>query len=204
MSDQQPAATSNGAEATPKDQGAKTPPTAPAGEQTPRLPQTQEEFDRAIETRLARERKRFADYDELKAKAADYDKLQESMLSEQEKAVKAAREEGATEIAQKYQQRLVAADVRATAAALDFRDPSDALAHLNLNDLISGDDVDTDKVKKSLDDLAKSKPYLLNTSEQPPKRRSPRIRRPAEDGSSDSSSKSRNSAQLLRQFNRGE
>lgn len=36
---------------------------------------TQEELDKALSARLERERRKYADYDELKAKAAGYDEL---------------------------------------------------------------------------------------------------------------------------------
>ena len=66
---------------------AKTPETQ--GEQQPdngnRLPRTQEELDALIQGRLDRERKKFAGYDEFKAKAADYDKLKQAQMTEGEK-----------------------------------------------------------------------------------------------------------------------
>jgi hypothetical protein len=49
-------------------------------------PQTQADLDRIIGDRLARERGRFADYDELKAKAAEHDKAVEANQSEADKA----------------------------------------------------------------------------------------------------------------------
>lgn len=47
--------------------------------------ESQEAVDQMIESRLARERKRFADYDDLKAKAAQFDALQAEGLSESDK-----------------------------------------------------------------------------------------------------------------------
>ena len=59
------------------------------GEQQPdngnRLPRTQEELDALIQGRLDRERKKFAGYDEFKAKAADYDKLKQAQMTEDQK-----------------------------------------------------------------------------------------------------------------------
>lgn len=46
---------------------------------------TQEEFDRMVADRIARERRKFEGFDELKAKAAEFDKLKESQQTEQEK-----------------------------------------------------------------------------------------------------------------------
>lgn len=48
-------------------------------------PQTQEEFDRIIQDRLARERSKFSDYEELKAKASELDELRDSEKSELER-----------------------------------------------------------------------------------------------------------------------
>lgn len=53
----------------------------PAGDKT----FTQDEVDRIVSNRLAEERKKFGDYDELKAKAGELDKLKESSASEMDK-----------------------------------------------------------------------------------------------------------------------
>jgi ribosomal protein S18 len=46
---------------------------------------TQAEVDKQIEARLARERKKFADYDTLKKKASELDKIQEGQKTETQK-----------------------------------------------------------------------------------------------------------------------
>ena len=48
---------------------------------------TQEEFEAELGKRVFRERNKYADYDELKAKAAEYDQLQEASKSELQRAV---------------------------------------------------------------------------------------------------------------------
>ena len=66
--------------------------TADAGEQVQQeqagfsAPSSQEELDRIIQKRIERERSKFADYDDLKAKAAEFEKFEESQKSELEKA----------------------------------------------------------------------------------------------------------------------
>ena len=73
-------------------------PTTPApmtgGEPTPPAPQpsggdapkfTQADLDRVVGDRLARESKKYADYDELKKAAAELKKLQDAQLTEQQK-----------------------------------------------------------------------------------------------------------------------
>ena len=51
-----------------------------------KAPADQAELDKIIEARLARERARYADYKEVKAKAAEFDKAQEANKTELEKA----------------------------------------------------------------------------------------------------------------------
>lgn len=60
---------------------------------------TQEDLDRVLGDRLKRERAKFADYDELKAKAARLDELEAANKSELEKANERAAE--AEEVARK-------------------------------------------------------------------------------------------------------
>ena len=59
------------------------------GEQQPdngnRLPRTQEELDAVIQGRLDRERKKFVGFDELKAKAAEYEKQKQAAMTDAEK-----------------------------------------------------------------------------------------------------------------------
>lgn len=51
-----------------------------AGQYTP--PATQDDLDRIVETRLARERAKFADYEDLKRKAARLDEIEREQMSE--------------------------------------------------------------------------------------------------------------------------
>lgn len=125
---------------------------------------TQEDVDKLVNVRLARERQKFADYDEVKSKAAELDKVREASQSDLERAVTAARKEGAQQATTAANQRLVRAEARALAAGAKFRDPSDAVAFLgDLSKVrVSTDgEVDTDALNQALADLAKSKPYLL-------------------------------------------
>lgn len=58
--------------------------------------ESQDDLDRIVQQRLARERAKFADYDDLKTKASQFDELQESQKSEaqrqQERAAQLERE----------------------------------------------------------------------------------------------------------------
>jgi len=49
----------------------------------------QSEVDRIVESRLARERKKFADYDQLKERAAKLDEIEQAQLTELERERKA-------------------------------------------------------------------------------------------------------------------
>lgn len=114
---------------------------------------------------------RYSDYGDLKAKAGELDKVRQASKSEMEKAVDAARTEGASAAMQSANSRLVKAEARALAAAGQFRDPADAVAFLaDLSSInVSPDgDVDADRLKTALAELAKAKPYLL--VEEKPKR----------------------------------
>jgi hypothetical protein len=151
------------------------PPAAPAeppkpAEYTP--PGSQADLDRMISERVARERAKYGDYNDLKAKAARLDQIEQANASETEKAVKAAREEGRAEVLKTANERLVNAEVRALAAAAKFRDPTDAIAQLaaRLGEVKVGDsgEVDGTAVKALLDELATAKPYLLSDGTTPP------------------------------------
>lgn len=94
--------------------------TATAGEQTTELtattetfaaPASQEELDRIIQARLDRERKKFADYDDLKASAAELAQIKEANKTEAEKA--AARAEAAEKRAAELEGKALRAEVAA-------------------------------------------------------------------------------------------
>lgn len=76
-----------------------------------KAPSSQEELDRIIQERIARERKRFADYDDLKAKADKLTKIEEANKTEAEKA--AARAEAAEKRAAELEVKALRAEVAA-------------------------------------------------------------------------------------------
>ncbi len=130
---------------------------------------TQEQIDKIVKDRLERQRQQFAGYDDLKKKAEEYDKLQESQKSELEKANERATkaEESAATATTQANARLVRAEIIAKAASAAgerkaFVDPADAFAHLRDNDDIKvDDDGNVVGVDEALEALAKSKPHLL-------------------------------------------
>ena len=130
---------------------------------------TQADMDRVVAERVSRERAKYADHSDLKAKASEFDKLKADQATETEKAISAAVAEAIGGERSRSNSVLIAAEARAQAAAAKFRDPTDALGFLKLSDVKVGDDgqVDTDAVKALLEDLAKSKPYLLTDDKTP-------------------------------------
>lgn len=122
---------------------------------------TQADIDRIVTERVSRERGKFADYDDLKSKASQFDELAEKSRTEGEKAVEAARKEGFTEAQQKANDRYLKAKVHALAAK-DLADPADAVRLLDLAQFKPDADGEFDDaaIKAAVGQLMKDKPYL--------------------------------------------
>jgi hypothetical protein len=101
--------------------------------------------------------------------ATELEQLRTQAMSDQEKAVNAAKTAGYTEALTKANKRLVSAEARALAAGAKFRDPGDAVKFLTLDDISVDEDgnVDASAIKSALEELAKSKPYLLDDGKAP-------------------------------------
>lgn len=97
--------------------------------------------------------------------AKELDELKAAQLTEQEKAVKEARDEGLAEGLKNGNQRLIRAEVIAAAAG-KVADPEDAYAILTANGALAGLEVDTDghvdtaAISAAVDELVKAKPHL--------------------------------------------
>lgn len=126
--------------------------------------QSQEDLDKIVGARLAREREKFADVPELRKKAAEYDKALEAAKSDQERAVEAARREGETSALERANSRLLSAEARALAAEARFRNPALAVRAIDLSGVKVGDDgqVDADAIRARLKELSDSEPYLVD------------------------------------------
>jgi hypothetical protein len=127
------------------------------------------ERDLVINQRVSREREKYADYDDLKTKAAEYDKAIEAARTDQEKAVEAAKNEGRTEALTTANSRLVAAEARALAAEAKFRNPVLAVRAVDLKGVTVNDDgeVDAAAIKAKLKELSDADPYLLDDGKKP-------------------------------------
>lgn len=98
---------------------------------------------------------------EAKAAKAELDALKTQSMSDQEKAVQAARAEGEQAALGTATKRLVNSEVR-IAAAGKFSDPADAVRLIDFDDIKVGDDgePDTKQIARLVDALLKEKPYL--------------------------------------------
>jgi hypothetical protein len=132
---------------------------------------TQEEVDAMIASRAKRvAQQQYGDYNDLKAKAEQFDKQQEANASDLEKATKAARDEGRAEATQQFNGILINAEARAMAAAARFRNPEVAVRAIDLAGVRVGTDgkVDQAAITSLLADLAKSDPYLVDDGQPAP------------------------------------
>jgi hypothetical protein len=110
-------------------------------------PASQADLDRIVNERLAREKKKFADYNELKTKASKLDELTASQQTELEKAVAKALDEGKTAGRKEAATIVAAARLEAALTGL-VPDPRSIVEDLNLTKFVTDDgEVDEDAVK---------------------------------------------------------
>jgi hypothetical protein len=134
---------------------------------------TQADLDRIVAERLARESKKYADYDDLKAKAEEAARLQaeqeEATASDLDKAVKAARKEVEEALRAEFAQERVADKIDALAAG-KFADPEDARLRLasRVGEFVQDGSVDTDAISKALDEVLEKHPHLAAKPEKTP------------------------------------
>lgn len=156
------------------------PETPPADPQDPPKMVPQDEVDRIVADRLARERKKYGDYDDIKAKLADLEKAEderkkaelsevERLAAELDEARKKAQEaeERGTSAITAANKRLINAEFKALAREHNI--PADRLnAALKLADL-SGVTVDDDGNAQGVEDavkaLVEANPYLVEKAQ---------------------------------------
>lgn len=145
---------------------------------------TQEELDRIVADRIARERKKldkFADYDDLKAKAAEYERqLEEKRLAElsekervEEIAKKAQEEKSELELklaeyqAQVEREKITNAFITAaTSANIAYIDDALRLADLSTVKVEDGKVIGIESVVEA---LVQNKPFLVKQAQVQPK-----------------------------------
>jgi hypothetical protein len=120
----------------------------------------QDDVDRIVRERLDRERAKYADYDDLKQRAQNWDTFLEESKSEAQKALDTARGEAEASAyaraRQEFGAKLVEAHLRATAAGrLDDGALTALLGGVNTaNFLTAAGDVDTTKINQFIDGIA--------------------------------------------------
>lgn len=156
---------------------------------------TQADVDRIVQDRVARTKAGYSDYDDLKA-------FKESSKSEQQRLIDAAKAEGANEVTGKFTKQIVSAEIKATAAALDFADPKDAIALFgDIADITIGDDgPDGEAIRKRLEAIAQSKPYLLRNAPGPSVRQRPKPKSGSESTESNKPPRGSRAAAALREY----
>lgn len=140
---------------------------------------SQEELDRIIADRLARQQKKFADYDDLKTKLSEYEQAEEerkkAAMSEQErieaekaealeKAQKA--EEKSADALKRANERLIRAEFRLLAKDAGIRADAldDAFKLADFTDVEVGEDGEVTGVDTVVNALKESKPFLVEVA----------------------------------------
>lgn len=150
----------------------------PVGTDDPPKTFTQEELDEIVKKRLERERNKsaeqYGDYDDVKAKLAEYEKAEEErkkqemteierLQAEKEEADKKALE--ASEAAQKAQEkantRILNTEIKSVARAFDANDPGDVLALLDKSTIQLDENGNYQGVEEAVNALKESKPWMF-------------------------------------------
>jgi hypothetical protein len=120
---------------------------------------TQDELDAIVRDRIKRERKLWTQ------KIEDEKKKAAMTEAERLKTEKDQAEKIAAEAIERANRRLIRSEVVAQAAKLNIVDPDAAYALMDKEIVKVEDDDTVTGVKKALEDLVKSKPYLVGTKE---------------------------------------
>lgn len=134
---------------------------APAPPDPPRT-FTQTELDKIVQDRLAREAKKYDGFDDLKTKAAEFDKLQEAQKTELQKATDRAAEfeKKAADAETRAKETALRAAIIAEAAKKNVVDPDAAAALIDRGSFEFDDAGAPTNVAEAMDALLKAKPYL--------------------------------------------
>lgn len=140
----------------------------PAGDGgSPEKTLTQSQVDAIVQDRVQRERAKYSDYDELKAKASKVDQLEEAQKTELQKAID--RAEAAERERDSLKEQITTTTKRQTimdaAIAAKSVDPA-AVADLLLSR--NAEVPDAGAAKKVVEDLLKEKAYLGPAKDTPP------------------------------------
>jgi hypothetical protein len=151
--------------ATEPDPVAATEAATPPADDTASVFMTQEDVDRVVATRLAREKAKFSDYADLKAKADQLDALEEQQKTELERAQTAAEEAIAKAAAaeERANSVLVKATVIAEATRQGAVDPETVHALLDQAELTIENGDQVTGVEAAVTALLEAKPFLAGS-----------------------------------------
>lgn len=128
---------------------------------------TQDELNRIVGERLAKERGKFEGFDDFKHKADEFDKLQQEQLSEVEKlkGQLEAEQKKTESLNQKLQEQTVSIAIRDAAQAEGFKYPSAIVRLIDSGSLQFEDDGSpkSDSVKQALKQVSDEFPDLKGT-----------------------------------------
>jgi hypothetical protein len=156
----------------PEDGGtqAAQPVTPPEGDVQAQRMFTQEDVNRMQAQTRKETRNQFADYAELKEKAAKADELEQAQLSGQERleARASEAEKRADDAMQREQSALIAAEVKVRASQLGIIDPDAAYLLLDRTNVHYSTGEGVTGVDDALTQLLDSKPYLKGQANRAP------------------------------------
>lgn len=132
---------------------------------------TQDQVNTILAEHKRKVRDQFADYEDLKQKAAAHDAALEAAKTEQEKAVDAARKEGESTALERANRLLVRAKAETMAAQAKFAAPEAVVATLDLAGVKVADDgkVDAEALKILIDAAAESGAFVIGDGKSRPK-----------------------------------
>lgn len=158
----------------PADPSPKDPP-APPGDDGGDDPALGPKGEKALDAWKQRAKNAEADAKRAKDLEAELETLRTAQMSEQEKAIKEARDSARTETLSEVNERLFAAEARASGSGKLsdpdlLADPVVALRLLGLSEVPVTDtgDIDTEAISEAIDSLIESKPYLAGATPPTP------------------------------------
>jgi hypothetical protein len=145
-------------------------PAAPASAAPPEEPiRTPEDFQRALNARVKAIERKYANYGELKDKAAKLKEVEDAQKTSEQKLRDdlAAAQEARTKAEREARETTLRSSVVAEAIRLGFNDPMDAFNLLDKSSLTQAEGGDVEGITEALNELARSKPYLRQKSVPP-------------------------------------
>lgn len=120
---------------------------------------TQAEVDDLVKNRLARETKKYSNYDDLKTQAAELAALKAANATDLEKAVTTATTETRSAVAREFGEKLARGMLKAQLGTrMDAKVAEEIIADLNIGKYVGDDgEVDDAEITKAVDRLAPAK-----------------------------------------------